>query len=167
MTLQNPSSCQARPVPAHCAIFVLVCREMSRTGAEIIILDFAWTLWPRWPQERLVKTRVVSGFIFLRLLCPAILNPRQVWKKYYFYDRLPWDQKTSLDTTLKTFTAILDNCWACSATSHVTLSLYYWRKQFVNLFAVWASLWACSSTGNALPCYDCQVPPGTRRWHIF
>jgi len=31
----------------------------------------------RWPQERLVKTRVVSGFIFLRLLCPAILNPRQ------------------------------------------------------------------------------------------
>jgi len=31
----------------------------------------------RWPGERLVKTRVVSGFIFLRLLCPAILNPRQ------------------------------------------------------------------------------------------
>jgi len=31
----------------------------------------------RWPAERLVKTRVVSGFIFLRLLCPAILNPRQ------------------------------------------------------------------------------------------
>ena len=24
-----------------------------------------------------MKTRVVSGFIFLRLLCPAILNPRQ------------------------------------------------------------------------------------------
>lgn len=31
----------------------------------------------RWPQEPLVKTRVVSGFIFLRLICPAILNPRQ------------------------------------------------------------------------------------------
>ena len=30
----------------------------------------------RWPQERLVRTRVVSGFVFLRLLCPAILNPR-------------------------------------------------------------------------------------------
>jgi len=30
----------------------------------------------RWPNDRLVKTRVVSGFIFLRLLCPAILNPR-------------------------------------------------------------------------------------------
>lgn len=30
----------------------------------------------RWPHERLVRTRVVSGFIFLRLLCPAILNPR-------------------------------------------------------------------------------------------
>ncbi|EEB13509.1 Ras GTPase-activating protein, putative [Pediculus humanus corporis] len=31
----------------------------------------------KWPNERLVKTRVVSGFIFLRLLCPALLNPRQ------------------------------------------------------------------------------------------
>ncbi|XP_039291566.1 ras GTPase-activating protein 1 isoform X2 [Nilaparvata lugens] len=31
----------------------------------------------KWPHERLVRTRVVSGFIFLRLLCPAILNPRQ------------------------------------------------------------------------------------------
>lgn len=30
----------------------------------------------KWPHERLVRTRVVSGFIFLRLLCPAILNPR-------------------------------------------------------------------------------------------
>jgi len=31
----------------------------------------------KWPNERLVKTRVVSAHIFLRLLCPAILNPRQ------------------------------------------------------------------------------------------
>ncbi|XP_064475272.1 ras GTPase-activating protein 1-like isoform X2 [Ornithodoros turicata] len=31
----------------------------------------------KWPNDILVKTRVVSGFIFLRLLCPAILNPRQ------------------------------------------------------------------------------------------
>ncbi|OXA62813.1 Ras GTPase-activating protein 1 [Folsomia candida] len=31
----------------------------------------------RWPNERLVKTRVISGFIFLRLICPALLNPRQ------------------------------------------------------------------------------------------
>lgn len=30
----------------------------------------------KWPGERLVRTRVVSGFIFLRLLCPALLNPR-------------------------------------------------------------------------------------------
>lgn len=29
------------------------------------------------PNERLVRTRVVSGFIFLRLLCPALLNPKQ------------------------------------------------------------------------------------------
>ncbi|KAK4312336.1 hypothetical protein Pmani_016231 [Petrolisthes manimaculis] len=31
----------------------------------------------KWPSDRLVRTRVVSGFIFLRLICPAILNPRQ------------------------------------------------------------------------------------------
>lgn len=31
----------------------------------------------KWPNDILVRTRVVSGFIFLRLLCPAILNPRQ------------------------------------------------------------------------------------------
>jgi hypothetical protein len=31
----------------------------------------------KWPHERFVRTRVVSGFIFLRLLCPAILHPRQ------------------------------------------------------------------------------------------
>ncbi len=31
----------------------------------------------KWPNERLVKTRVISGFIFLRLICPALLNPRQ------------------------------------------------------------------------------------------
>lgn len=31
----------------------------------------------KWPTERLVRTRVVSGFIFLRLLCPALLNTRQ------------------------------------------------------------------------------------------
>lgn len=31
----------------------------------------------KWPNERFVRTRVVSGFLFLRLLCPALLNPRQ------------------------------------------------------------------------------------------
>ncbi|KAK6178717.1 hypothetical protein SNE40_011238 [Patella caerulea] len=30
----------------------------------------------RWPTDETVKTRVISGFIFLRLLCPAILNPK-------------------------------------------------------------------------------------------
>ena len=31
----------------------------------------------RWPNEPLSKTRVVSGFLFLRLICPTILNPKQ------------------------------------------------------------------------------------------
>ncbi|XP_034325355.1 ras GTPase-activating protein 1 isoform X2 [Magallana gigas] len=30
----------------------------------------------KWPSDESVRTRVVSGFIFLRLLCPAILNPK-------------------------------------------------------------------------------------------
>jgi hypothetical protein len=29
----------------------------------------------KWPDEN-VRTRVVSSFIFLRLMCPAIINPR-------------------------------------------------------------------------------------------
>ena len=41
MTLQNPSSCRAKRVPAHCATFVLACRGTSRTGAEIS-LDFGF-----------------------------------------------------------------------------------------------------------------------------
>ena len=35
------------------------------------------TVAAKWPNDQLVKTRVVGSFIFLRLLCPAILNPRQ------------------------------------------------------------------------------------------
>ena len=31
----------------------------------------------KWPNERFVRTRVVSGFLFLRLICPALLNPRK------------------------------------------------------------------------------------------
>ena len=31
----------------------------------------------KWPLDPLVKSRVVGSFIFLRLICPAILNPRQ------------------------------------------------------------------------------------------
>lgn len=31
----------------------------------------------RWPNEPLIRTRAVSGFLFLRIICPTILNPRQ------------------------------------------------------------------------------------------
>ena len=30
----------------------------------------------KWPNDHLVRTRIVSTFIFLKLICPAILNPR-------------------------------------------------------------------------------------------
>lgn len=32
----------------------------------------------RWPQEPLARTRVVSGFLFLRLICPTILTPKHL-----------------------------------------------------------------------------------------
>lgn len=35
------------------------------------------TVTAKWPKEKQVRARVVSGFIFLRLLCPALLNPCQ------------------------------------------------------------------------------------------
>ncbi|XP_067934605.1 ras GTPase-activating protein 1-like [Watersipora subatra] len=34
------------------------------------------TVSKQWPDNEIVKPRVVSGFIFLRLLCPALVNPR-------------------------------------------------------------------------------------------
>ena len=53
MTLQNPSLCQARLVPAHCATSVLVFRGMSRTGV-CILLDFPWTFfYPGGPKRDL------------------------------------------------------------------------------------------------------------------
>ena len=30
----------------------------------------------KWPHDPLVRTRVVGSFIFLRLICPALVNPR-------------------------------------------------------------------------------------------
>uniref|UniRef100_A0A8C1GLN3 RAS p21 protein activator (GTPase activating protein) 1b n=1 Tax=Cyprinus carpio TaxID=7962 RepID=A0A8C1GLN3_CYPCA len=30
----------------------------------------------KWPRNTTMRTRVVSGFVFLRLICPAIVNPR-------------------------------------------------------------------------------------------
>lgn len=31
----------------------------------------------RWPNEPLIRTQVISSFLFLRLICPTILNPKQ------------------------------------------------------------------------------------------
>ncbi|KAI1296531.1 Ras GTPase-activating protein 1 [Halotydeus destructor] len=41
----------------------------------------------KWPDDKLIKSRVVSGFIFLRLLCPALLNPLE----YRLLDDAPPD----------------------------------------------------------------------------
>lgn len=31
----------------------------------------------KWPDEQLIRTRVISSFIILRLICPILLNPKQ------------------------------------------------------------------------------------------
>ena len=48
----------------HYRVLRHICGCLQRTVAK------------RWPDNAIVKPRVVSGFIFLRLLCPAIVNPR-------------------------------------------------------------------------------------------
>lgn len=48
----------------HSRILRHICGCLQRTVAK------------RWPDNEIVKPRVVSGFIFLRLLCPTIVNPR-------------------------------------------------------------------------------------------
>ena len=50
--------------------------EMCPRNLRYICYCLQRAVTSKWPHERLVRTRVVSGFIFLRLLCPAILNPR-------------------------------------------------------------------------------------------
>ena len=57
----------------------------------------------KWPNERFVKTRAVSGFIFLRLLCPAILNPRSfnlISGKHEFYTDLSFKVFSGIFKTL-------------------------------------------------------------------
>lgn len=51
--------------------------ESCPKGVRYICNTLQKAVIAKWPGERLVRTRVVSGFIFLRLLCPALLNPRQ------------------------------------------------------------------------------------------
>lgn len=50
--------------------------EACPRGVRYICHCLQKSVIAKWPGERLVRTRVVSGFIFLRLLCPALLNPR-------------------------------------------------------------------------------------------
>ncbi|EDS41602.1 vacuolar peduncle [Culex quinquefasciatus] len=48
-----------------------LCPTQSKEYSKSVVSN-----WPS-PSERLVRTCVVSGFIFLRLPCPALLTPRQ------------------------------------------------------------------------------------------
>ena len=103
MTLQNPSSCQARPVPAHCAIFVLVCREMSRTGAETNIFGFclntltqvasretcenSGSLWLHIPSPSLsCNTQSKTGVEKVLFLRPTALRPKN--KLGYYFENI-------------------------------------------------------------------------------
>lgn len=56
--------------------FIFTSPESCPRTVRYICNNLQKTVVAKWPNERLVRTRVVSGFIFLRLLCPALLNPR-------------------------------------------------------------------------------------------
>lgn len=56
------------------AIFTSI--EACPKGVRFLCNCLQKAVVAKWPNERLVRTRVVAGFIFLRLLCPALLSPR-------------------------------------------------------------------------------------------
>ncbi|KAJ8680102.1 hypothetical protein QAD02_015889 [Eretmocerus hayati] len=55
---------------------IFTSHEMCPKSLRYICHCLQRSVVSKWPHERLVRTRVVSGFIFLRLLCPALLNPK-------------------------------------------------------------------------------------------
>ncbi|XP_026688354.1 ras GTPase-activating protein 1-like [Diaphorina citri] len=56
---------------------IFMCADACPRTLRFICHCLQRSVLHKWPHERFVRTRVVSGFIFLRLLCPALLNPRQ------------------------------------------------------------------------------------------
>ncbi|KAK8379106.1 hypothetical protein O3P69_019143 [Scylla paramamosain] len=82
--LETKQSCELNPNKMEnpldaCANAEFLLRVLDDITQSIFISASACPMKvaEKWPQDRLVRTRVVSGFIFLRLICPAILNPRQ------------------------------------------------------------------------------------------
>ncbi|XP_051539914.1 LOW QUALITY PROTEIN: ras GTPase-activating protein 1 [Myxocyprinus asiaticus] len=68
---------------AHLLSIVSELVEKIFTAAEILppTLRFIYgclqkSVQQKWPRNTTMRTRVVSGFVFLRLICPAIVNPR-------------------------------------------------------------------------------------------
>uniref|UniRef100_A0A8C2BBV5 RAS p21 protein activator (GTPase activating protein) 1b n=1 Tax=Cyprinus carpio TaxID=7962 RepID=A0A8C2BBV5_CYPCA len=68
---------------AHLLIIVSELVEKIFMAAEILppTLRFIYgclqkAVQQKWPRNTTMRTRVVSGFVFLRLICPAIVNPR-------------------------------------------------------------------------------------------
>ena len=125
--------------------YICACLQRDVQNRCKRVLIFSWSISFRWPQERFVKTRVVSGFIFLRLLCPAILNPRQV-----FYLVVP--SKAWCSTTV-TFFAVWTSLWAGTSSSHALarddrqmppgkFSGNFQKTTSLNLFRIWPIWWS-------------------------
>ncbi|XP_036791405.1 ras GTPase-activating protein 1 isoform X2 [Oncorhynchus mykiss] len=61
-SLSSPDDIIHRPNPNKTLRYIYGCLQKS--------------VQQKWPTNTTMRTRVVSGFVFLRLICPAILNPR-------------------------------------------------------------------------------------------
>ncbi|XP_052463346.1 ras GTPase-activating protein 1 [Carassius gibelio] len=68
---------------AHLLSIVSELVEKIFMAAEILPLTLRFiygclqkAVQQKWPRNTTMRTRVVSGFVFLRLICPAIVNPR-------------------------------------------------------------------------------------------
>lgn len=91
---ESKQSCELNPAKLQEGSDVNVNREclLGHLRAAIASITVSQSIFPkelryvfgrqqqlvqkRWKNDKNVRTRVVSGFIFLRLLCPAIINPK-------------------------------------------------------------------------------------------
>nr|CAB3265445.1 ras GTPase-activating protein 1 [Phallusia mammillata] len=55
---------------------ILVSQSIFPKELRILFGHLQHCVAHRWPNDPSVKVRVVSGFMFLRLICPAIINPK-------------------------------------------------------------------------------------------
>lgn len=86
----------------------------------------------KWPEETLVRTRVVAGFLFLRLICPTLLKPKLFGLVNKSFTANPDQKKLALVTAkcLENLANIVDSTFQhTSLCSSVTSTLNSYSNQ--------------------------------------